>query len=267
MSAKISHDFSTGINLGFLNFAPITIDVAGVPIVIVPTLSVKLVAKGSVSAGVSVGAGESITLGAQVTTDDAHVHASPISSRTTTFDPPTLFGSVSAAVGIQANLSTKIDLLPGPTLTDTLWLAELTADTTANPWWILELENVLDVHYKLTILHKKLAEFMATLSDVHVTLAHAPGAWQGITITPNPASVAPGGQLQLHAEVGGAADQAVTWSVPAGNGILSGRWTKILSFLGDLTATQAGQLWLWATRLLGAARALPDDAIRRPTIA
>ena len=39
--------------------------------------------------------------------------------------------------------------------------------------------------------------------------------------------------------------------VPAGNGILSGRWTKILSFLGDLTATQAGQLGLWATRLLG----------------
>jgi hypothetical protein len=221
LTAQLSHDFSTGINLGFLNFAPITIDVAGVPIVIVPTLSVKLVAKGSVSAGVSVGAGESITLGAQVTTDDAHVHASPISSRTTTFDPPTLFGSVSAAVGIQANLSTKIDLLPGPTLTDTLWLAELTADTTANPWWILELENVLDVHYKLTILHKKLAEFMATLSDVHVTLAHAPGAWQGITITPNPASVAPGGQLQLHAEVGGAADQAVTWSVPAGNGSIT----------------------------------------------
>jgi hypothetical protein len=39
--------------------------------------------------------------------------------------------------------------------------------------------------------------------------------------------------------------------VPASNGILSGRWTKILSFLGDLTATQAGQLGLWATRLLG----------------
>jgi hypothetical protein len=39
--------------------------------------------------------------------------------------------------------------------------------------------------------------------------------------------------------------------VPAGNGILSGRWTKILSFLGDVTATQAEQLGLWATRLLG----------------
>ncbi len=38
--------------------------------------------------------------------------------------------------------------------------------------------------------------------------------------------------------------------VPAGNSILSGRWTKILSFLGDLTAAQAEELGLWATRLL-----------------
>ena len=38
--------------------------------------------------------------------------------------------------------------------------------------------------------------------------------------------------------------------VPPGNGILSGRRTKILSLLGDLTASQAEQLGLWATRLL-----------------
>ena len=41
--------------------------------------------------------------------------------------------------------------------------------------------------------------------------------------------------------------------VPAGNGILSGRWTRTLSFLGDLTAGQAGELGLWAARLLGPA--------------
>src|ERR1700722_1043522 len=34
--------------------------------------------------------------------------------------------------------------------------------------------------------------------------------------------------------------------VPSGNGIISGRWTKILSFLGDLTGVQAEQLGLWA---------------------
>jgi hypothetical protein len=38
--------------------------------------------------------------------------------------------------------------------------------------------------------------------------------------------------------------------VPAGNSIFSGRWTKLLSFLGDLTVTQAEQLGLWAARLL-----------------
>lgn len=221
LTAHLSHVFSGAINLGYLTFAPITVDVAGVPVVIVPTLSVKLVAKGSVSAGVSMGAGESVTIGARVSTHDAHVHATPIYSRTTTFDPPTLFGSVSAAAGIQANLSTKIDGLPGPTLTDTLWLAELHAATTANPWWTLRLENILYVHYKLSILHRKLAEFKATLSDVKVPLAHAPGAYQGITITPNPASVAPGGHLQLHAQVAGAANRTVTWHAPPGNGSIS----------------------------------------------
>jgi hypothetical protein len=34
--------------------------------------------------------------------------------------------------------------------------------------------------------------------------------------------------------------------VPSGNGIISGRWTKILSFLGDLTGAQVKQLGLWA---------------------
>jgi hypothetical protein len=38
--------------------------------------------------------------------------------------------------------------------------------------------------------------------------------------------------------------------VPAGNSIFSGRWTRALSFFGDLTATQAEQLGLWAARLL-----------------
>ena len=221
LTAQLSHDFSGGYMLGFLKFAPIAFDVAGVPIVIVPTLSIKLVAQGSISAGVSAGVGESATLGAQVTTSDSHVHATPIASRTTTFDLPALFGSVSAAAGVQANLSTKIDGLTGPTLTDTLWLAELTADPSARPWWTLDLENILDIHYKLSIFHRTLAEFQATLSDVKVRLAQAPNPYQDITITPNPATVTPGGQLQLHAQVGGAANQRVTWTAPSGNGSIS----------------------------------------------
>jgi hypothetical protein len=39
--------------------------------------------------------------------------------------------------------------------------------------------------------------------------------------------------------------------VPAGNGIFSGRWTKLLSFLGGLPAAQAEQLGVWALGQLG----------------
>ena len=39
--------------------------------------------------------------------------------------------------------------------------------------------------------------------------------------------------------------------VPAGNGILSGRWTAIASFLSELTATQAKRLGAWALAQLG----------------
>ncbi|HET9896753.1 MAG TPA: fibronectin type III domain-containing protein [Streptosporangiaceae bacterium] len=254
ITAQLNHDFSAGYNLGFLTFDPIIVDVAGVPIVIVPTLSVKLVGQGSVSAGLTASAGESMTLGAKVTTSDAHVHAEPIASRSTSFTPPKLFGSVSAAAGIQANLSTKIDGLPGPTLTDTLWLAELTADPGASPWWALDLENILDVHYKLSILGRKLAEFQATLSDTKIRLAHAASPYQGITITPNPAAVAPSGQLQLHAQVAGAADQHVTWSAPPGNGSISasGLYTAPSApGFYQVTATQpAGGLDPGATGLL-----------------
>jgi hypothetical protein len=39
--------------------------------------------------------------------------------------------------------------------------------------------------------------------------------------------------------------------VPAGNSIFSGRWTKTLSFLAELTATQARRLGVWALAQLG----------------
>jgi hypothetical protein len=39
--------------------------------------------------------------------------------------------------------------------------------------------------------------------------------------------------------------------VPAGNSIFSGRWTKILSFLAELTVTQAERLGVWALATLG----------------
>jgi hypothetical protein len=222
-TAQLSHDFGdkNGLTLGYVTFAPIRFFVGYVPIVIVPTLSLKLVDKGTVSAGVSAGVSKSLTLGAHVTTSDAHAAATPVYSATTQWDPPQVFGSMEAAAGIQANLSTKVDGVPGPTLTDTLWIPELTVDTTTQPWWTLDAEDVLDVHYKLVLLGHPLAVFQLTLLDKKRQLAAATDPYQDITITPSPAVTAPGGQLQLHAQVAGAAAQNVQWNAPTGNGTIT----------------------------------------------
>ncbi len=221
VKAQVSHDISGGYTLGTLYFAPITVDVLGVPVVITPKLTVSLLAKGSVTAGLTAGAGESVTLGAQVTTKDATVSAHPFTSHTTTFTPPTLYGSLTAAAGVGAGLSTKVDDLPGPSVTDSLWLAKLSVNPSRRPWWTLSLQNVLEVDYELSLLHHSFASYQATLSDVTIHLAQATNPYQQITITPTPAVVAPGGQLQLHAQVAGVAAQQVTWSAPTGNGTIT----------------------------------------------
>jgi hypothetical protein len=222
-TAELSHDFGSqnGLTLGYINLPPIRFLIGYVPIVISPTLSLKLVDKGTISAGVTAGAEASVTVGSQVTTSDAHISYKPIFGTSFTWDPPVLSGSLEAAAGIQVNLSTKIDGITGPTLTNTLWLPELTADTTKTPWWTLGIEDVLDLHYKLVLLGHPLAVLDLTVLDYTHQLAAAGGPFQGITITPDPAVVTPGGQLQLHAQVAGAAAQHVQWAASPGDGTIT----------------------------------------------
>lgn len=222
-TAELSHDFGSqnGLTLGHINLPPIRFLIGYVPIVISPTLSLKLVDKGTISAGVTAGADASVTVGSQVTTSDAHISYKPLFGTSFTWDSPVLSGSLDAAAGIQVNLSTKIDGVTGPTLTNTLWLPELTADTTKTPWWTLDIEDVLDLHYKLVLLGHPLAVLDLTVLDYRHQLAAAGGPYQGITITPVPAVVTPGGQLQLHARVAGAAAQHVQWATSPGDGTIT----------------------------------------------
>ena len=221
VTAETSHDISGGYTLGTFDFSPIAFDVLGVPVVIVPSLTVKLIAKGSVTAGVTAGAGASVTVGATVTTTDSKVSAHPFTSHTTSYTPPTLYGSMAAAGGVEADLSATVDGIAGATLTDQLWLAELSVDPSQNPWWTLSAENVVEVDFDLTLLDHTFGSYSKTLSDVTIPLAQASDPYQGITITPDPAAVAPGGTLQLAAQVAGVTSQHVTWNAPAGNGTIT----------------------------------------------
>ena len=221
VTAQVSHDISGGYTLGTFDFKDIELDVLGVPVVIHPKLTVKLIAEGSVTAGMTAGAGESVTVGAQVTTKDSQVSAHPFSSHSTSYTPPQFYGSLNAAGGVEADLSATVDGVAGATLTDQLWLAELSVNPSQTPWWTLSLENVIGVDFDLTLLHHTFGSYHKTLSDATVRLDQASDPYQGITITPSPAVAAPGGTLQLSAQIAGTAAQHVTWRVPAGNGTIT----------------------------------------------
>jgi hypothetical protein len=77
-TAQAARHFDASYPLGEIHFDPIAFDVAGVPVVIVPTLAVKLEVNGTVSAGLSAGAGVSVTAGVQAAAKDGHVSARPV---------------------------------------------------------------------------------------------------------------------------------------------------------------------------------------------
>jgi hypothetical protein len=224
ISAQLSHDITGGYHLGEVTFDPITVTVLGVPVVIVPTATLQLIAQGTVTTGTAASAGQDLTISAQVATSGATVTAQPKYTYSVTSTPPTLYGGVAADAdaGAGADLSVTVDGVPGPELTDSVWLAELAANPASSPWWTLSSENVLGLDYPLSLLDQSLATYKKTLSDVTLPLAEAPDPYQGITITPDPATVAPGGTVQLAAQVAGVTGQKVTWSVPAGDGTVTG---------------------------------------------
>jgi hypothetical protein len=221
VNAQVSHDMTGDYSVGDFDLTDIPIDVLGVPVVLTPNISVDLTADGSVTAGLTAAAGQSLTVGAQVSSSDSHITATPVYSHTTTWAPPTLYGTFSAKAGVESAFTVKIDDLPGPGITNTTWVAELTADTSKNPWWTLTAEDEVDVGYDLSQFDSSFPDLEEQVLDVVVPLTQALDPYQAITITPDPAVTTPGGTLQLHAKVAGAAAQNVTWSVPAGNGSIT----------------------------------------------
>lgn len=221
ITAQVSHTIGGALQLGPpVPLPAIPLDVAGFPVVIRPTLVMKLIAKGTVTAGLHAGVAQTITFGVRASSRDGHVAASPVFQRTWSITPPTPFAGVDAAVGVQAEVDTTVDLVPGPDLTDSLWLLKLSVNPLADPWWTLSLEDQVVLEYKLKLLGLTLLDVRLTVADLVVELAHAPDPFQQVTITPDPARVAPGGKVRFHAHVSGAASQQVTWSVPAGNGTI-----------------------------------------------
>jgi alpha-tubulin suppressor-like RCC1 family protein len=221
LSAELSHGFKASYTLGTATFQPIVVDV-GIPIVIVPTVEVKLVASGSATAGLSVAASQTTTLGARIDTDGGSVSASPIHHTSTGYTPPTLDGSVSLKAGVQATLKAAVDDIAGPYLRDTLYGLELNVDPAANRWWALDLENQLAAGINVSLLHHTFVDWSTgSLLDEVIHLAHAKGPFGQITVTPARPHIKPGETVQLAGALAGVPASSINWSVPAGQGAVS----------------------------------------------
>ena len=215
LSAELSHGFKASYTLGTATFQPIVVDV-GIPVVIVPTVEVKLVASGSATVGLSLAASQTTTLGAKIDTNGGSVSASPIHHTSTGYTPPTLDGKVSLKAGVQATLKAAVDDIAGPYLRDTLYGLELNVDPAANPWWTLDLENQLAAGINVSLLHHTFVDWSTgSLLDNVIHLAHAKGPFEQITVTPAHPHINPGETVQLSGAAAGVPSSAVNWSVPS----------------------------------------------------
>lgn len=213
LDAQVSHTFKSGFPLATVTFAAIPVDVAGVPLVLVPSLEVKLVASGSANVGISTAASASATIGARVETHDGSVNAAPVHSVKGAFTPPTLDGSLSLKAGVQGTLKVAIDDVVGPYVRDTFYGLELNVNPFVSPWWTLKLENQLAAGINISLLHHTFADWSTgSLLDEILTLAHASTPFEQLTVTPSRPHVAAGGTVQLTATAGGAPTDAVSWS-------------------------------------------------------
>ena len=226
LTAQLSQTLTAGFPLGSATFTPITFMVGPVPVVLVPKLDLTLNASGTVTVGVSTAASETDTYGVDLTSNDGTVTATPINKHISSYTPPTLYDQATAKTGPMTQLSLLFYGVAGPYVTDQLWLPKLTASTTANPWWTMSAENIVGAGFKLSVLGHALADWNKTpLFDTVVPLANAGGPFMGVTITPNPAAVAPGTTLQLQATVQRTPIQTVTWAAAAGTISSTGLYT------------------------------------------
>jgi hypothetical protein len=139
-----------------------------------------------------------------------------------------VYSSMQVAESIQFGVSLQIAMLAGPEVTFTPKLS-FTADTTANPWWSLDLEGDLGVAVTAlqawgrgdgAVLYQQ--DNLITFGPLN--LANAGGPLNSLEITPSQADLNLGNTQQFQATVilgGVSSSPPATWSMVAGPGTIS----------------------------------------------
>lgn len=156
------------------DFSPITIDVAGVPVVMVPELEIIGGVKGSVDAELSTGisASASGSVGIKYYDDEWH----PYKSLNHDFDYTAPDLSASADIKAYAGPKVKLKIydVTGP-YADLYGFTKLEADIDADPWWVLYAGLESHGGFRVRVLHHTLVNVDKLIYYHQIDVADAGG--------------------------------------------------------------------------------------------
>jgi uncharacterized protein (TIGR02145 family) len=164
--------------LAKIEFTPFTILVSGVPVIVTPTMTIKV--------------GANLTLQSSINSGIRHEYSfisglryeneawSPYSSETSSRDilPTTLNGSLDAKIYFKPELEFKIYGSVSPYLYGELY-GEFEANIAADPWWKLYGGLDLGAGVRVEILDKKLFDYYGPLLQLRAIVAQADGPFPG----------------------------------------------------------------------------------------
>jgi 6-phosphogluconolactonase (cycloisomerase 2 family) len=180
------------VKLATLEFAPIEIDVLGLPVWITPKVSIFVGANGSISTGVSTEATSAGSFTGGVVYSSGNWSPVPLTpSFQFSYQPPTLDASLSA----KAYAGIEFDLLvydsAGPSFKPDAYL-DLEADIAKNPWWTLTDGIEGPMSLDVTFLGENLANYdLGNMFEYSHTIKSADGPFSPISYVPAIQSITP----------------------------------------------------------------------------
>jgi len=153
-------------------FSPITFMVGPVPVVIVPTLSLIIGAKGEVSASLKTGVSQEATLTAGVSYNGGVWNTISNFDNDFGYTPPTINAKASARGYVKPQLSLMLYTVAGPHASIEGYL-ELVAGPNMNPWWQLYGGLQGNVGVEMKIVSHIVASYNKTVFDFKKMLASA----------------------------------------------------------------------------------------------
>ena len=178
----------------------------------------------------------------------------------------TIYGSMSASAGLQFGASLQIAFVAGPEV-DLAPQVQVTADTSANPWWTLDLLGTLGVSVTMNEVWGNgdtIYSDPSLFTFGPLNLANAGGPLTGLNISPGQASVATGSTQQFNAydySQGSGTPVAATWAVVAGPGSVSSSGVFTAPSTTGVSIVQATYNGLTARASVITGSALPSDNV------